>query len=696
MSRKSDIYVKNTNEFLRTFTSYSFNDKEVINAILYKIRGKPIIGKPSAVGKIIDLGDYVVKISKYCPTDPTPGLLGQLCEMAQKGSLIFRIPNSNYNKTNVLAPNYLLENIIGILLHKLEKYTPCFVNIYDFVYDIENPKKPIYTIMEKLETTDNYINLEPKNDYNNLEDNFMYLLFQIIYTIDLAQKAHRFVHYDLHENNIMVRKREQQIHIYSLDNGKYIYTLKDFDFVIIDYGHSRYETKEDILTPRLIFQSPSNRDIVDRYEFNPYYDITFFFITQLAFLDQHNPIHNEQKYIEIYNRIKDICDKLLYNDIKNNKPGLQFTGTPRPKPEKIAEYIEKTSYSFNKPSNTLSILVGMIEKSQGNQHPIEFLQTHGYCILNTIARIDGIENIVYPSYPLKKRMDNTYYDLTIRKLDNNKYFNVETINTPDIDLSIKPYHNNLSAGAFDKQYIHCAVIKQISGIKNNYKWRFDCCNIDIRNIYQNKKVKSGISINASYFNILNDKLPLGIYKTDEFSIYNDIPQDYKGYFGIVGITKRGLLEIESYEMKNDSKYNQILTAGPILVWDEKIIIDESVLSKIEWQCGDNPKHSCNNIKPGEFYHASNPNPRSALIVKKNGDVILIYVEGRGQRGFGLDLNQLSQLCLKLGANHAINLDGGMSSQMVWKNEGEDLISQTNPEHMFSYPVGNVLSFISTY
>ena len=49
----------------------------------------------------------------------------------------------------------------------------------------------------------------------------------------------------------------------------------------------------------------------------------------------------------------------------------------------------------------------------------------------------------------------------------------------------------------------------------------------------------------------------------------------------------------------------------------------------------------------------------------------------------------------------INLDGGRSSQMMWKKQGESLINQAGPSYdtgqagvSSTYPVGNILSYIS--
>jgi exopolysaccharide biosynthesis protein len=58
----------------------------------------------------------------------------------------------------------------------------------------------------------------------------------------------------------------------------------------------------------------------------------------------------------------------------------------------------------------------------------------------------------------------------------------------------------------------------------------------------------------------------------------------------------------------------------------------------------------------------------------------------------MDLSQLAQLCVHLGAASAINLDGGRSSQLMWKKPGEEVIYQPNPSTAQAYPIGTIISY----
>lgn len=57
-------------------------------------------------------------------------------------------------------------------------------------------------------------------------------------------------------------------------------------------------------------------------------------------------------------------------------------------------------------------------------------------------------------------------------------------------------------------------------------------------------------------------------------------------------------------------------------------------------------------------------PRTAVGIKKNGDLILCIIDGRQLESRGVDLNELARIMFDLGCIEAINLDGGGSSALV--------------------------------
>lgn len=62
------------------------------------------------------------------------------------------------------------------------------------------------------------------------------------------------------------------------------------------------------------------------------------------------------------------------------------------------------------------------------------------------------------------------------------------------------------------------------------------------------------------------------------------------------------------------------------------------------------------------------NPRTAIGQRENGDVLLLVIEGRQPSSLGASMADLITVMEEFGAVNAANLDGGMSSSMVFNNE----------------------------
>ena len=62
------------------------------------------------------------------------------------------------------------------------------------------------------------------------------------------------------------------------------------------------------------------------------------------------------------------------------------------------------------------------------------------------------------------------------------------------------------------------------------------------------------------------------------------------------------------------------------------------------------------------------NPRTAIGQRENGDVLLLVIEGRQPSSLGATMADLITVMEEFGAVNAANLDGGMSSSMVYNNE----------------------------
>lgn len=161
------------------------------------------------------------------------------------------------------------------------------------------------------------------------------------------------------------------------------------------------------------------------------------------------------------------------------------------------------------------------------------------------------------------------------------------------------------------------------------------------------------AINGTYYNMvtgnsvcfykINDQV-LDTTTNGEFkSRVNGVIREVKGNIEIIGWNK----EIEANYKKNKGT---VLASGPIMV-DNGRISDWSKCDK----------------KFIETRH-----PRSAIFTKKNGTIVFLTVDGRSEgNAAGMSIPELAYLAKILGAEDAINLDGGGSTTLWLKGAPEN-------------------------
>jgi hypothetical protein len=216
---------------------------------------------------------------------------------------------------------------------------------------------------------------------------------------------------------------------------------------------------------------------------------------------------------------------------------------------------------------------------------------------------------------------------------------------------------------------------------------------------------------------------------------SDIPAVYQRWYRYVSINKN---KVKLTQAKPPPDSEHIFQAGPVLIEHDIVLFTESTVNGTLFDSGtrytpfqcrlpdngtfvadillppatvdrlDNKCRqtqvtatsytpNCQMIKPGEFSHAGNPNPRTAIGLRHNrdglGDLVFVYVEGRNLHGDGMDLVQLAKyMYTKLAVYSAVNLDGGRSSCMAWKTpETPDTVIVANGLQTESYPVGNIIT-----
>jgi len=134
------------------------------------------------------------------------------------------------------------EALVGIkYINKLRQYIPNFAYIFGYFtceeYDKElcNGKNVIAYVV--------YENIPGQTLYDAIVDglngdDFLNIYLQILLSLDLAYRNYKFTHYDLHTDNVVLRKFDDYIYvIYPYNNG-YVLVKTKYIPVIIDYANS--------------------------------------------------------------------------------------------------------------------------------------------------------------------------------------------------------------------------------------------------------------------------------------------------------------------------------------------------------------------------------------------------------------------------------------------------------------------------
>ncbi|MCH8086838.1 MAG: phosphodiester glycosidase family protein, partial [Chloroflexi bacterium] len=136
------------------------------------------------------------------------------------------------------------------------------------------------------------------------------------------------------------------------------------------------------------------------------------------------------------------------------------------------------------------------------------------------------------------------------------------------------------------------------------------------------------------------------------------------YLGTVGFHTKGFLidkiepaDIKGYTLSTEkagwNECHAALGAGPILVLS-----------------------GTNVVKPLEDAFYTKRHPRTGIGITRGGEAVLIVVDGRQTEwSVGVTLDEFANLFLELGAEQALNLDGGGSSTLLI---GEELVN--HPSH----------------
>lgn len=159
------------------------------------------------------------------------------------------------------------------------------------------------------------------------------------------------------------------------------------------------------------------------------------------------------------------------------------------------------------------------------------------------------------------------------------------------------------------------------------------------------------AINGSYYNMKAGN-SVCFYKVDGVVIDSTATSEFDSRAnGAVRVHKRKVQIIEwskTIEQNYRGKRGSVLVSGPMLLFGGELS---------DWsRCSES--------------FVQTRHPRSALLVTRRGDVIMLTVDGRSKgNADGMSIPELAFLAKQLGAVEAINLDGGGSTTLWLRGEG---------------------------
>lgn len=691
------------------------------NMLLSKLKKSDLIGK-GALGEIYSIDNkYIIKQIKYFGKEKSKSYCLDVIKLLNKKFKI--IPGGN-NTNRYIIPNLLSEILIGMILGNLNIG---FSNtIASMILNIKN-NLSMYIVMYKYEQLiinnqlNEKLNITPKNP-----SILIFLLFQISQNLLYSQEKYKFTHYDLHIGNILWEKNDNDI-TYPIPNTnqKIIMTKEKcpFIFKITDFGLSRLQYNNTIIT------SIIDDDYAKSYgEFNPNYDFAMLLGSIMIDYRQYPLFEPIFRNLVIYRLMLRLI--LWYfndNTIINNND-------TKNKLDKIRYYISEKYYIFTKIKNKM---VYIFRPKLYDNKFIPIINTKSMVsVVNILTKIllytnnlkiNQSSNYIFPSFPIYKIYNKVkiYHSLN-NNIKINSFINLYKTKIK-LDELPKSYNftiepNQLSNCPIQTQYM--TVVDVEPTYKNNNTFILDCCKLDTVNyLLQNDKI--GFIINGGFFNINQDFLPIGIFKNKDGIINSyPIPNKYKDVYGYV------ILQNNQLFITKKISNQQIFCSGPILIENNKIVFNPN---EKRFMCASKKynqdlmiketknnitlsgyykyKHyhdkclrmkindiqtisNCDSINPGELMHADNPNPRSVFCITNDNHYLFITFEGRNKNGDGVDLYLMTQIILNHYPNvkTAINLDGGRSSNIVWRSiEEPKTVYLSNPERQFYYPTGFILA-----
>ena len=149
----------------------------------------------------------------------------------------------------------------------------------DHIFDISKIQKPYVSPVLLIEKISKYTQFETFiNTRDNSDEEIFSIIKQVLLLIKILQQEKGFVHYDLHPNNVLVRKcKPDTVFLYVIDeNNQFAIPTYGNYPILIDNGYSYVRSMED----RPFFGNIEHTNaLFTTYKFDPIADLRIFLIS---------------------------------------------------------------------------------------------------------------------------------------------------------------------------------------------------------------------------------------------------------------------------------------------------------------------------------------------------------------------------------------------------------------------------------
>ncbi len=584
------------------------------------------------VGSVYEFGgDAAIKKTQVCRAIQS-GPLQKLCDIANKyDDIQYETVDTVLDKKKYILPNHILELLCGIYLsHKLKPFTDGIAYCMGGLYD--KTRKTTYLLQERLIPIQN---IRP-NGFNGLSSiDYLMMLYEILMTLAISQDKYKFVHYDLHHGNLMFRdygevpKRRVYDTMFTTpaQAGPIRLNVRAesrYQPVIIDYGHSRFETDDVIVSPVLEFREDNGESFMDNHLYNPYYDAVSLlrsFMVNFKHITDNGPVDQRASALQLYTITVCILS-YTFGDMAHNHIQHMFgAGNGNLFRIHMSNLCKKQVRSIKDIANKiLNILYQRRTTPVVGADDVPALAP-----INIVNFANDVYNfLIGPGrYVQPNSNGDRHYD--VRNL--NLFSDFKVINAPlglriggivqqyawqyenyrvsrtalGLTNNIKPYNLTRYHAAYnDDLHISCAVMWNPSARMTPFRFSIECCRIDTKRFLQDERIKEGITINGTFFKLGESYNPIGFFKKNHLTIdEDDINFNYASDYHYIAIDEDGNLSIsdnnvlanQPNQLFDETRETSVFTSGPILVSDGVQVFDETKLSEVYYDGSDNVYYS---------------------------------------------------------------------------------------------------------